>query len=275
MNSRFLIIGLIITLGIQGIYAGEGACPNVGRFLNSNLVSPGNGRYSYYTWGIDLFSQSTLTSKTITCLQSTGKYDAIGIFLGSKTTVPLAINPTQYTNDVIQAFLNLNVKKNIILNLDFNLPNITQNILEALQPVLLYPKKINQLWIRTNMDANCPDPSTYIDCQGPPPNVTLALLLQAANITKTLGFQTGIYSNRKIWARWFNDTQSAITSELAMKALADYPFMYDDYDFDQVIPDFSKYKQIGNWTIPSAKMSGYWYIDGTCCWPGQISWYSK
>lgn len=260
------ILKLIFLIGLATL--AFTACPNTNNYLGSTLP-PTNGTYQLYTWGIDVFSANQLTSNVISCLEGTGTYSTIGLYIGLNKIGPVAIDPTQYSSEVIQAWLSGSFNRELIVNVNLNLKDPFETITGILAPFVEYSGKINQIWIRPNMDPDCPPQTAYVNCQT---NLTndqnVNLLNQIVLFVKGLGFsKVGIYSSVFIWGRWFDEG-----GDQTFGNLAGLPLMFDDVDFSDLEPNFGDYEVFGPWKSPAAKMSGYWYLDPVCCWPGGVGW---
>lgn len=268
LQSFFLILAVTISCVIS-------ACPNAKSHLKSTLPTSTKGKYSFFTWGIDLFSPNSLSSNSLKCIENTGKYSTIGLFVGFSTFTAPPINPVAYSDDVIKTFLASSLTKELILYVNFNdtVDSTINNYVQTrLAPFVGSKHLINKVWVRPNFDPNCPSSSSYANCQHFPVPDNFAILNKALNAVTNLGFKAGIYVNQGIWIFAFQMGGNSKEKKTSLKDLADFPLMYDDSDYSDITASYGNYQPIGPWNTPSGKMSGYWYIDPTCCWPGQIGW---
>jgi len=255
------------------IYFAQAAskCPNTKNLLNSNLPNPQQGNYTIFIWGNDLFKADTLLNDNVQCLINTKKYSTIGLFVGMSSP---QFDPTLYSVNVLNTFFNSKLNKELILYVNFNETSqaaINAYVQNKLSPFLDRKQLINKVWVRTNIDPNCPKPTNYINCQILSVADNFNILDYALRAVTNLGFQAGVYTNEGIWDLAF-EVGSSKKAKRKLKDLVDYPLMYDDSDYSDIEPSFKKYQPIGPWDYAAAKMSAYWYIDETCCWPGQVAW---
>ena len=270
ISTKHILIFLVF------IYFAQAAskCSNAKGLLNSALPDPQQGQYSIFIWGNDLFRANTLLDSDLQCLINTKKYSTIGLFVGMSSLSALPYYPTSYSVNVLKAFFNNKLKKEIMLYVNFNETSqaaINSYVQTTLAPFMNNKTLINKVWVRTNIDPNCPKPTNYINCQVLSVADNLKILDSALNAVTNLGFQAGVYTNEGIWDLAF-DVGSTKKAKRKLKDLGDYPLMYDDADFSDIEPSYKKYQPIGPWDYAAAKMSAYWYIDETCCWPGQVAW---
>lgn len=217
-----------------------------------------------------MFSPNSLTPEILNCIQATGNYATIGLFLGFSTFSAPPINPVSYSSDTLKAFLGSSLNKELILYVNFNETStdaIKSYISNQLSPFLPYKDSIRKVWVRTNIDSDCPAVTSYINCQIFSPTTNLVSLNISIDAVKDLGFESGIYTNEGIWGVGFNITNSV------SDGFASVPLLFDDTDYSDIELSYDGYSEpFGPWKTPAAKMSAYWYIDQTCCWPGQIVW---
>lgn len=269
-----LIQQIFLFLALICLAQGASMCPNAKGKLNSVLPDPQQGEYSIFIWGNDLFKADTLLNTNVNCLINTKKYSTIGLFVGFSSFSSYNFYPMYYSVNVINAFFNNKLKKEIMLYVNFNETSeqaINAYVQDRLSPFIANKTLINKVWVRTNIDPNCPKPSNYVNCQVLSVPENHQILNTALTAVTNLGFQAGIYTNEGIWELAF-DVGSSKKAKRKLKDLGDFPLMYDDSDYSDVEPSYKKYQPIGPWDYPAAKMSGYWYIDETCCWPGQVVW---
>ncbi len=267
-STKTIIFLLLAFLALQV----SSECPNAKSHLKSSLPKPKNGDFTLFTWGLDLFSQNSLTGKTLKCLADSKRYTRLGLMLGFSTWTAAPINPVSYSNDAVQAFLNNSLEKDLIIYINFNDTSdakLNTYIQNHLKPFVNNTSLIRKVWIRPNIDKNCPAPPTsYANCQVLPTISNIAILTKAVFIITQLGFEPGIYCSKEIWNLAFlpGSTKSSL------KDLDELPLVYDDSDYSDIDVSYDSWKPFGVWKTPHGKMSGYWYIDQTCCWPGQIVW---
>jgi len=271
MNKVFLFLIFCITISFV-----LSDCPNAKSHLKSNLPSPSKGQFSFFTWGIDLFSANTLSANSLKCIENTGRYKTLGLFIGFSTFTAPPINPVSYSSETIQAFLGSSLNKELILYVNFNTTSesaIANYIQTRLSPFTSSKDRINRVWIRPNIDPNCPSSTSYANCQHLPVASNFEILNIALNSVTKLGFKAGVYVNQGIWILAFQIGKNEKKKSMkGLGDLADYPLLYDDSDYSDITTSYGNYQKIGPWEEVGGKMSGYWYIDQTCCWPGQIVW---
>jgi len=269
MSKIFL---LILALAVTCVVSD---CPNAKSHLKSSLPTTTKGKYSFFTWGIDLFSANSLTSNTLKCIENTGRYTTLGLFLGFSTFTAPPIDPVAYSNDIVNTFLSSSLNKELILYVNFNTTSqavIKDYIQTRLSPFINAKDRINRVWVRPNFDPNCPTTSSYANCQHLSVPDNFDILDIALDTVTKLGFQAGVYLNQGIWIFAFQIGGKSGIKKRSLKDLADFPIMFDDSDYSDIDPSYDGYQPIGPWDYAGAKMSGYWYIDQTCCWPGQVVW---
>jgi len=120
------------------------------------------------------------------------------------------------------------------------------------------------VWVRPNADPDCPQPTSYIDCQFLSYSQNTAILQEALSALKQRGYNVGIYGNSQAWQLILNETDAGFYGSL--------PLMYDGSDYDEVDPAFDDFEDFSGWSVPEAKISQNWFLDGSCCWLGEIMW---
>lgn len=216
----------------------------------------------------DMVTNRELTPEIIECFASDSTFSSIGLYLDDSLNLNEKKKADQYiSQEVINSFMKVNSARELIVVLIFSTEKTAQEqISRALTPFLPYAQQIDRVWVRTQLDSNCPDPTTYSDCQWPNATYNQKYLNSAFAQVQTLGFNYGLYSTQSIWERWFPTNE-----QLSV------PVMYDGSDcYGKMSPNFSDYSPpIAGVQNPTKKVSCSWLASSKCCWLVNAAWEPK
>jgi hypothetical protein len=227
--------------------------------LNSSL---NNGTCGVFLWNDDWNTNTFLGSQDIDCLATRPYFETLGLYTdydyGTNSTWVYDI----YNTSTLESFQQQSLSRQLILLFNFD-PTVSphEQVRKALKQFSDLNVTINMVWLRPNVDPNCPEPTAYINCQFLSFTENIDMLTKAVEEVEALGYNVGIYTNQAAWTLVINNS-----------TFEEYPLMYDGEDYGAVDSSFDDFEAFGGWIVPTSKMSQNWYLDPVCCKLAQITW---
>ena len=254
---------LKIALSLQVIHS----CQNFTdiQYFVTSISPPNTGIYSIFLWDNDWNTNNHLSPETLQCFASKSIFNSIGLYIDSDFGAGANWVYDFYNSEVLELFAKLTKPLELIFYLKYdNISDVADQINKAFDPVQNLSSKIDMVWIRPDVDPNCPEPTSYIDCQFQSAEVNADLLIEAIQLIKARGFNVGISTNSAAWMLTIN--------QFGANYFDTYPLIYDGEDYKTPDPSFSDFESFAGFDSPAAKLSAIWYYDMDCCWFGQVMW---